>query len=200
MIKTVVFDLGGVLVEFNPEKGMRELGFSEEAIQVFKKNIFSGLWESCDRTPLEDQEIRQLFKDHVPGYEKEVDLLWDRLPVVTGVMPYAKEWLLSLKEAGLKLYVLSNYGKRSFEINSQIYDFLDMFDGQVISYQLEIVKPEAGIYDHLADKYGFDPEEAIFIDDRQINVDGAIARGYQGLLFTNYDNTRDALERLLKVK
>lgn len=197
MVKTIVFDLGGVLVDFHPEVCMRKLQFSEEAFQAFKSNIFSGLWESCDKTPYEDEEIRALFKSHVPGYEAEVDELWDNLTVITGVRPYTHAWLQELKAKGLKLYVLSNYGKRSFEINSKIYDFLDMFDGQLISYEIETVKPEPGIYDCLAEKYGFDPAEAVFIDDRQINVNGAIARGYQSLLFTDYEDTKKRLDALL---
>ena len=63
-----------------------------------------------------------------------------------------------------------------------------------------MIKPEPGIYDHLAEKYELNPSEAVFIDDRQINVDGALQRGFQGLLFTGYENTRDALERLLQVR
>lgn len=195
--KVIVFDLGGVLVDFHPEKGLRKLGFSEEVIRIFLNKIFNGLWEACDRYPYSDPEIRALFKRAVPGYEKEVDMLWDNLTVVTGVRPYTEEWLQALKQQGYKLYVLSNYGKNSFEINSKIYGFLRHFDGGVISYEVELMKPEAEIYDRLAQKYGFEPEEAVFIDDRQVNVDGAIARGYHGILFENYEQAKKELQELL---
>lgn len=196
-IDTIVFDLGGVLVDFHPEDGMRKMGFSEEAIQVFKEKIFSGLWEACDRIPYEDAEIRNLFKEHVPGYEREVDLLWDKLHAVTGVRPYTEQWLQDLKAQGYRLLILSNYGKNSFAINSEIYDFLRLFDGGVISYEVQLLKPEPAIYEALAEKYHFDPSTAVFIDDRQINVDGALHCGYHALLFQNYEQASTALNNLL---
>ena len=70
-------------------------------------------------------------------------------------------------------------------------------DGKVISYELQMVKPEPGIYQELAVKYGFSPENAVFIDDRQVNIDGAIAQGYQGIWFESYDTARRKLEELL---
>lgn len=197
-IKNIVFDLGGVLVDFHPEAGMRAMGLSEEAISAFLNNIFSGLWEECDKYPYEMEEIRSLFKSRVPGYEKEVDMLWDNLTKVTGVRPYTEKWLTELKEKGYRLYVLSNYGKCSFEINSKIYDFLKYMDGMVISYEVIKLKPEPGIYECLLEKYGLRREECVFIDDRQINVDGAKACGIEGLLFTTYEETSAKLDQLLE--
>jgi putative hydrolase of the HAD superfamily len=196
-IKNIVFDLGGVLVDFDPDKCMKILGFSEEAVAAFHAHIFPDLWEACDKYPYEDDEIRALFKQHVPGYEREVDLLWDHLPVITGVRPYADGWLRSLKEEGYRIYILSNYGKNSFAINSPTYDFLKYADGMVISYQICELKPDREIYEYLFRKYGLKAEESVFIDDRQINIDGAIRCNMQGILFENYEDANDALRRLL---
>ena len=199
MIKTIVFDLGGVLVDFHPVEGMRELGFSEEAIEVFRTKVFSGLWEHCDRYPYTDEEIRALFKKNLPGYEKEVDILWDdhHLHAITGMRSYSMEWLASLKERGYQIYILSNFGKRAFEINSLVYEFLKYTDGRVISYEIQEIKPEPPIYHYLAKKYNFKPEEAVFIDDRAINIEGAIACGYQGIVFESYAQTCKELEKIL---
>lgn len=197
MTDTVIFDLGGVLVDFHPVDGMRELGFSDDALQAFRENIFSGLWESCDRIPYEEENIRELFKSHVPGYEKEVDLLWDNLTVVTGLRPYSVDWIKSLKERGLKCYVLSNFGNCSFRINSKLYDFLPYMDGQLISYEIEKVKPEREIYEALLERFDIDREKAVFIDDRRINIDGAEACGIKGILFENYEQAKKDLEALI---
>lgn len=197
MIDTIIFDLGKVLVDFHPEAGMRAMGFSEDAIQVFLDKIFSGVWEECDRYPYEDAEIRALFMDKVPGYEVYVDMLWDNLHPITGVRGYAKEWLASLKKKGLKLYVLSNFGKRAFEINSEIYDFLELMDGGVISYEVEMTKPEPGIYEYLLKKYGIEREHAVFLDDRIENVEAARSLGINAILFENYETARLELNEIL---
>lgn len=198
MIDTVIFDLGGVLVDFHPFEGMEKLGFSEDALKSFADNIYgSGFWEDCDRVPYTEEQIRAEYKKRLPGYEKEVDLFWDNLTVVTGVRDYAHKWLKELKDRGLKLYVLSNYGKASFEINSKIYDFLPMMDGMVVSYEYEKVKPEAELYEILLDKYDINRENAVFIDDRMINVEGAINVGLKAIIFDDYDSTKRRLEELL---
>jgi putative hydrolase of the HAD superfamily len=197
MIDTVIFDLGGVLVDFHPDAGMKEMGFSQDAIAVFKDKIFSGVWEECDRYPYEDEEIRSLFKKIVPGYEKEVDMMWDNLHPISCTYPYSVDWLKSLKERGLKVYVLSNFGKRAFEINSEIYPFLEYIDGKVISYELQAVKPEPKIYETLIEKYSITPEKSVFIDDRRINIDGAIACGLKGIVFKSFEQASAELNKML---
>lgn len=197
MIDTVVFDLGKVLVDFHPQKAMEELGFFADAIQAMNKGIFSGLWEACDEHPISNEDIRKLFKKHVPGFEKEVDLLWDNITKVTGVYDYSYEWLESLKKRGLKIYILSNFGEQAFKINSQLYDFLELTDGRVVSYDVSLVKPDPQIYDCLCKKYSIDPTKAVFIDDRQVNIDGAIKYGMQGILFTDYKTVSKKLDEII---
>lgn len=197
MIDTVIFDLGKVLVEFQPVEGMRKLGFTEEQIQVITEKIFSGLWEECDRIPYSDEEIRALFKSRVPGMENLIDKMWDNVTAFTYVYSYSRQWLQSLKDKGLKVYILSNYGKQAFEVNSKKYDFLELADGMVISYQVEIVKPDPRIYEILLDKYGIDRTKAVFIDDRQLNVDGAKAVGLNAILFEDYEKTSARLLELI---
>lgn len=182
-IDTVIFDLGGVLVKFDPANGMRKMGFSEETVQVFMEKIFSGLWESFDKINCTEEYARAEFKKIMVGYEKEVDILWDRLHDITGVYDYSYDWVKGLKDQGVKCYVLSNFGSASFKKNSELYTFLELMDGGVVSYEIETIKPDARIYEELLMKYKIDCERAVFIDDRQINVDGAKAVGLNSLLF-----------------
>ncbi len=200
MINTVIFDLGKVLVDFHPVEGMKKLGFSKEAIEIFCEKIFPEFWEECDKRPISDEEIRRIFKERLPGFEEEVDTLWDNLPVVTGLYDYSCEWVHDLKERGYRIYILSNFGQRAFEINSQVYTFLKDVDGKVVSYEVCMTKPDPEIYNFLAKKYGINPTEAVFIDDRKINVDGAIACGFKSILFENYEQAKDELERMLREK
>lgn len=197
-IDTIIFDLGKVLVDFHPVAGMKQLGFSKEAIESFERNIFSGLWEECDAKRMSDKEIRDCFKKAVPGFEHEVDILWDNITVVTSVYEHSGPWVKELKERGYKLYVLSNFGQQAFETNSKLYDFLDYMDGKVVSYDVEIVKPDKRIYECLIEKYGINPENAVFLDDRQVNIDGAAACGLNGIVFENYKQAKIELEQILK--
>ena len=197
-MNTVIFDLGGVLVDFHPYEGMKNMGFSDETAEAFMEGIFSGFWEECDSIVYEPDEIRRVFKDRLPGYEREVDILWDKLPMITGMRPYAMEWIESLKARGMKLYVLSNFGNVAFDINSQVYEFLPLMDGKVISYELGITKPDRRIYEALYQKYDIDPKQAVFIDDRRENVDGAIAAGMKGILFESYEQAKEELGRLMQ--
>lgn len=198
MIDTIIFDLGGVLVDFHPYDGFRELGISEDAIEAFKNNIIlGGVWETCDKYAYSDSEIRNLFKENMKGFETEVDRMWDNITVVTSVKPYTDKWLDELRSKGLKLYVLSNYGKCSFEANSKTYPFLSKMDGMLISYQIEEVKPEPQIYEYLLNKYNIDRKTAVFIDDRIENVNGAIAVGLNGLLFSDYETVNEKLNEMI---
>ncbi|MCI5855875.1 MAG: HAD family phosphatase [Agathobacter sp.] len=199
-IKNVIFDLGCVLVDFHPDTCMKKLGFSKGAIDAFHANIFPVFWEQCDKYPYEDQEIRALFKERVPGFEKEVDCLWDNLTTITHVYEYSNEWLRTLKEEGYGIYILSNYGKNAFEINSKMYDFLKYADGMVISYQICELKPDRKIYEYLLNTYGLKAEESVFIDDRQINIDGAKRCNIAGILFKDYEQANGELRALLEEK
>lgn len=197
MIKNIVFDLGGVLVDFHPAEGMKKLGFSKEAAAAFQENIFSKLWELCDRNPLSADEIRNLFKSRVKGFEREVDLLWDNITAVTGVYEYSSDWIRNLKKRGFRLYVLSNFGQQAFETNSKLYTFLDEMDGKVVSYEVGYIKPEPEIYRHLFEKYGLKPDECVFIDDRMVNVEGAVKCGMKGICFAGFEQAAGELERMI---
>ena len=198
IIRNVIFDLGGVLVDFVPERCMESLGFSEKAREAFRRSIFPSLWEYCDRVPYGEAEIRALFKAHVPGFEKEVDRLWDSLSDITRVMPYTDAWLSSLRERGLRLYVLSNYGRRAFEMSEPGYAFLSRMDGRLISYEIEKIKPEPEIFLELCRRYGLQPEESVFLDDRKANIEEARKLGFRGIVFESYEQASASLNEMLE--
>lgn len=197
-IRNIVFDLGGVLVDFEPERCMEALRFSEEARQVFRERIFRTVWMDCDRIPYGEEEIRALFRESVPGFEREAERLWDeKLPDITREQPFARPWLTALKARGFSLYILSNYGKCSFEMNAPAYGFLALTDGRLISYEIQRIKPEPEIYRCLCERFGIRPEESVFIDDRPVNVEAAERLGFSGIVFESYEQAAGELEALL---
>lgn len=115
--------------------------------------------------------------------------LWDAR-MWTTVNPPMLAWQQQLKQRGLLTAILSNLGDNVLANMRREYDWLPRFDVHVWSYQLRMVKPNAAIYRHTLEKLGTRPEETLFIDDRQVNIDGARAVGMKGIVFSTVEQLR----------
>lgn len=199
-IKNIVFDVGGVLVDFCYMEYMRKLGFSEEMCREFEKDIiYSELWNDMDRGDLMLDEAGIKFKKRLREMYKpcddEVDLFIENIKDIVKEYPYSKGLLQSLKDAGYGVYILSNYPRDLADMHWKDFKFLPVADGYIISAYERIVKPDEKIYRLLTEKYGIDLTESVFIDDRQINIDAANALGMKGILFKNLDDCMEALNK-----
>ena len=92
---------------------------------------------------------------------------------------------------------LSNYSYQAIEANRQVLDFIPLMDGGVFSCDVRMIKPEPGIYRYLTDKYGLVPQECVFLDDKRTNAEAAEALGMKAIVFRNYAEAREELERML---
>ena len=199
-IKNIVFDVGGVLVDFCYMEYMRKLGFSEEMCREFEKDIiYSELWNDMDRGDLMLEEAGIKFKKRLREMYKpcddEVDLFIENIKDIVKEYPYSKGLLQSLKDAGYGVYILSNYPRDLADMHWKDFKFLPVADGYIISAYERIVKPDDKIYRLLTEKFGIDLTESVFIDDRQINIDAANALGMKGILFKNLDDCMEALNK-----
>ena len=199
-IKNIVFDVGGVLVDFCYMEYMRKLGFSEEMCREFEKDIiYSELWNDMDRGDLMLEEAGIKFKKRLREMYKpcddEVDLFIENIKDIVKEYPYSKGLLQSLKDAGYGVYILSNYPRDLADMHWKDFKFLPVADGYIISAYERIVKPDEKIYRLLTEKFGIDLTESVFIDDRQINIDAANALGMKGVLFKNLDDCMEALNK-----
>ena len=199
-IKNIVFDVGGVLVDFCYMEYMRKLGFSEEMCREFEKDIiYSELWNDMDRGDLMLDEAGIKFKKRLREMYKpcddEVDLFIENIKDIVKEYPYSKGLLQSLKDAGYGVYILSNYPRDLADMHWKDFKFLPVADGYIISAYERIVKPDEKIYRLLTEKFGIDLTESVFIDDRQINIDAANALGMKGILFKNLDGCMEALNK-----
>lgn len=194
MINTIIFDIGNVLLDFDYMKHFRSL-FDEETAQTIANISIRKLevWLEMDRGVLSYDEAVNLVVQGAPHLEKEIRLairaLYDRVESY----PYAVDWVRSLKERGYRVYILSNFGEKPFASCKPRMPFLEYVDGQVISYEVQRVKPEAAIYQALCDKFAIAPQNAVFIDDSAINIAGAKAFGLNTILFSSYT---DAMAQL----
>ena len=182
-VDNIVFDFGGVLFDWNPRYLYRKIFDDEKQIDYFLTVVCSPEWniqmdagkpfaQACE-------ERKKLF----PQYAAEIDADNARWIEMFGETLYETREIV--KKAAEKF---PDFKKR--------YDVFDYMKGIVVSGQEKRVKPDAEIYRRLTDRYGLNPKKTLFIDDNQINVDGAKACGWQGVLFENPASLRRRLSEL----
>ena len=204
MIKNIIFDIGNVLASFRWKDLFSELGFTGEKFERIAAAtvLHPTLWNEFDRSLMSDEEIITGCIRRAPEYEKEIRLLFDTTERLVEEFAYSYDWVKGLKEQGYQVYLLSNYGKTSFEAarDKGRLSFLTLVDGGVISYEVQMVKPEPGIYQSLLAKYNLKAEECVFLDDREDNIEMAKKLGFHGILVKGHAEAKKELEKLLGSK
>ena len=198
MIKNVVFDVGQVLVTFDPPKYMRDLGYNDDVIEVLQKAMFNHpLWGELDRSIYTRAELEDMFVENAPEYEKEIREVFGSIENSAAPQPYVIEWMEDLKKRGVGLYVVSNYAEFMYEGTKHTMLFLPYMDGVMFSYMCHAIKPEKEIFENLLNKYGLKAEECVFIDDRAENIEGAEKVGLTGIQFKSYQQAKETLNQYL---
>ncbi|MBR6785194.1 MAG: HAD family phosphatase [Clostridia bacterium] len=187
MIKNIIFDMGGVLIDYNPEKTLYGM-FDKETADILLKEIFRNpVWSDKDRGIIAPAEIMQNAKSNIPEevFEKVCEMVDNFYPYMP---PFEKMYGLveTLKSKGFGIYLLSNASPDFHERRSGI-PALSLFDGVIISADYKLLKPEKEIYEKLYETFSLKPEECFFIDDVQANIDGAAATGMQGHCYYHGD-------------
>lgn len=180
MKKTIIFDMGMVLVDFRWKALLGELGYVGPEADMIGKAVFeSPFWEEFDRGVWEDQKILSSMKEAKPEAAEAIDNIWkpDNFKDVCAPFDYSEQLLKQLHEAGCKIYILSNYGKTLFSLDKEKFTFLKYVDGGVISAKVKQMKPDADIYQTLIQKYDIIPSDAVFFDDRKENCEAAREQG-----------------------
>jgi putative hydrolase of the HAD superfamily len=126
-----------------------------------------------------------------PGLAEELNL-WDARMWTTENSAML-EWQLAIKARGLKTAILSNMGDNVLANMERTFDWLDRFDVLVWSYKLKMAKPDPEIYRHVLRELGVEGSEALFLDDRLVNIEAARKLGMQGIVFTNVERLREDL-------
>lgn len=187
MIKNIIFDMGGVLIDYNPEKALYGI-FDKETADILLKEIFRNqLWADKDRGIIFPEEIMKIKKDAIPEavYEKVCEMVDNFYPYMP---PFEQmyDFIKALKENGYGIYLLSN-ASSDFHIRREEIPALSLFDGVLISADYKLLKPEKEIYEALYKEFDLRPEECFFIDDVQKNIDGARATGMDGHCYYHGD-------------
>ena len=194
---TVVFDLGGVLIDWAPRYAYRALGGTEAEIEHFLEHVAVSEWNrQMDAGKPFAQAIEER-KAAFPDHAEWLEAWWSRWPdMLGGPIQGTVDILAELKERGTPLYALTNWSAETFPIARERFAFLSWFRGIVVSGEVQKAKPDAEIYHHLADDFGIALPEAVFIDDVPANVEAARTVGLHGVLFEGPDRLRRDLEAL----
>ena len=197
MIDTFIFDIGNVLVQFNWKETYDSI-FDKETSDIIAKATVGNeeCWRELDKGVKTYDELIEMFVNNAGGYEKEIKKALEAIYENLYIHPYAVSWLKELKEKGYKVYILSNFGDYTFNVAKKYFEFLKYADGSLISYEVKMLKPSFEIYKAVCDKFGIIKENAVFLDDSEMNIEGAREFGLNGIVFENYDQALNELSKL----
>ncbi len=192
-VQAVVFDIGNVLIEWQPER------FYDHAIGADRRRAF---FSTIDLHGMNDRVDRgETFHDVItetaaayPDWADEIMMWHDRwIEMASPAIDHSVRLLRALRRAECPVFALSNFGIQTFEIGVREYPFLEEFDRRYISGHMGVIKPDAEIYAQVEADCGVPPNTLLFADDRQDNLDAAAARGWQTHLFTDPQGWADRL-------
>lgn len=199
MIKNIIFDFGGVFVDWNPHYVYDPYFGDLEKSTWFLQNICTLAWNmELDENKSFQQGVQELSAKY-PEWAKEIQMYDERWydmisqTPIPGMYEYAKE----LKERGYKLYGLSNWNNDKFMLVRNVFPIFDLLDDMVISGREGVVKPKPEIYQLLLNRFGLKASECVFVDDNLTNVKAAREVGIHAIQFTKKEALVGPLEELL---
>lgn len=200
-IKSVVFDIGGVLIDWDPRHLYRKVFDSEEEMEWFLTNVCTYEWNiQQDGGKLFSVATAELSAKY-PEYSDKIALYYNRWEeMLNGEIKESVDLFHELKSKGMPLYALSNWSHEAFPVAYAKYDFMKEFDGIVVSGYEKLLKPDHAIYKVLIDRYNINPPESAYIDDNKLNADAATELGFHSIWFRSPEQLRADLRNLgLKV-
>lgn len=197
-IKNIVFDFGGVLVDWNSRYYYRGYFNDDSRMEYFLANICTDEWNlENDRGRSYAEGVAQLTALY-PEFREAIEMFpvhWGEM--LRGEKPESVALLRSLKDEGYRLYGLTNWSAENIHVAFERFDFLSLLEGTVVSGIEKEVKPEPQIYRILLDRYSLKPEQTVFIDDKEANVETARRLGMHGIVFTGAEDARRKLDSII---
>jgi 2-haloacid dehalogenase len=182
-----VFDLGGVLIDWNPRYLYRKLfGADEAAMEHFLANICTSNWNVQQDAGRTLAEGCALLKKQHPEHAELIDAWLERYDeMLGGAIQGTVEILAELRSRGVPIYALSNWSAETFPAAQKRFDFLTWFRGILVSGNVRLIKPDPRIFQLFCETHAVNPAQAVYIDDLRHNVDAATACGMHGIQFTD---------------
>ncbi len=194
----VVFDLGGVLINWDPRHLYRKLfGGDDAAMEHFLATVCTVEWNRGQDAGRPFAEAAALLMVEHPDRGDLIDAFGTRFDeMMPGEVEGSVEILAELHDRGVPLYGLTNFSAETYPLAAARFGFLRRFRGVVVSGEERVIKPDPRIYQILIDRFGIDPQAAVFIDDIAANVEAARRFGFHGIRFTGAAALRAELASL----
>ena len=200
MIKNIIFDLAGVIFDFNPKKYIQNFGYDEKNTEILLKEVFWGKeWMELATKPKGTfKEVKEKIKKRIPEYSKEIDELengnW--LSILT-IRKDEELFFKEVKTNGFNVYILSDLSKECYDYDITLSDVFQVADGATYSFEVGSNKPNTNNFTTLLNKYDLIPNESIFIDDNPNNIKTANELGIHGIVFKNLEQCKKELEEII---
>lgn len=192
-IEAVVFDIGNVLIGWDPEGFYDSVVGKDRRRELFAEVDLDGMNERVDLGDDFRQAVYAKADEH-PEWQNEIRLWHDRwIEMAQPAIEHSAKLLRALRAKGVPVFALSNFGITSFEIAKSAYPVLQEFDRLYVSGHMGVIKPDPVIYERLENDSGVTPQQLLFADDRANNIEAALARGWQAHLFTEPKGFADRL-------
>ena len=195
---TIIFDLGGVFVDWNPRHFYKNIFATNEEMEYFLEHICTNDWNENQDAGNDSKEATEALVKRHPKYEKFIRMYysnWEKM--LNGTDKEMEKLLKKLKSnPSLRIYALTNWSHEYFPRALELFDFLQMFEGIVVSGVEKTRKPHKEIYEIILNRYNITPTQAIFIDDNKRNLVTSAELGIKSLHFTSHINLEEDLKQL----
>ena len=196
-IDTVIFDLGGVLIDWNPRYLYRKIFKTDEEIEWFLGNICTAEWNDLQDEGRSFAEATEELIARHPEWEMPIRAWYDRWEeTISGPIDGTVEILRTVRSSNHNLYALTNWSSESFPIALKKFDFLNWFDGIVVSGVEKMRKPDPRFFRVLFDRYTVEPGRSVFIDDNEKNIHAGRELGLNVIRFVSPEQLRADLTKL----
>ncbi|HHF0551389.1 TPA: HAD family hydrolase [Vibrio diabolicus] len=196
-IKNVIFDVGNVLVRWSPVEIVRlTFGHSVEAEKMAQLLFSSQIWKDLNKGIISEKEAKLCYQREHQVTAEEMDRFFYYVKHTQILLYGSVELLKRVKSAGYRVYALTDNVNEIVEHLRATYEFWPLFDGAIISSEVQLLKPQAEIYQTLLSTYQLQAEETVFLDDMPYNVEGARAVGMEAIQFENAQQCESELKAM----
>lgn len=195
-MKNIVFDFGGVLIDWNPRYLYRKIFSSTQEMEWFLSNICTTEWNYRQDAGRSFSEGLAELKAKYPRYSAQIDdyyLRWEEM--LGGLIKGSVEIMKELYDRGYKIYGLTNWSSETMPLAKERYNFFPLLSGLVVSGEEKVIKPDPAIYKILLTRYQLDPADTLFIDD---NTENTIAAAKLGMKTIDFHSPQQLRQELIK--